>query len=113
MELLLKRGAKPNLQNPVGQTPLHCASSQNNVRTLELLLEYGADPNVQNNFRQTALHLAARRNDTGMLELLLLEHGVVDVNGKDRRGNTPLHWLFDNVLFYKDVIYENFLLLLR
>lgn len=50
VQLLLDRGATPNIQNDRGETPLHllCQVALRDPEMVKLLLERGANPNVQN-----------------------------------------------------------------
>lgn len=60
MDLLLQRGADPNLGGINGQTPLHAAvnSLLNTEEAIELLLDHGADPSLKDNDGLTALEFA-------------------------------------------------------
>ena len=44
VQLLLDRGAKPNLADHMGHTPLHWAASHGHKGVVQLLLERGAEP---------------------------------------------------------------------
>ena len=45
VQLLLGRGADPNLSNSYGFTPLHWAGRHGNINVMKLLLDKGANPN--------------------------------------------------------------------
>lgn len=45
VELLLCKGASPNIANLIGRTPLHFAASYRTYKMVELLLKFRADPN--------------------------------------------------------------------
>ena len=49
VELLLLKGANPNIQNNFGNTALHNAFKNDNVFIINLLLEYNADQKIKNN----------------------------------------------------------------
>ena len=48
VELLLLKGANPNIQNEFGNTALHIAFSNNNSFIINLLLENHADQKIKN-----------------------------------------------------------------
>ena len=48
VELLLLKGADPNLQNKFGNSALHVAYKNGNPYIINLLLEYGADKKIKN-----------------------------------------------------------------
>ena len=90
VELLLKHGANPNIENKNGDTPLFVASKSDDNKNdiVELLLKHGADPNVINNRFISPILLASNRGHTDIVELLL-KHGA-DVDVYDLHGFTPL-----------------------
>jgi len=47
VELLLQRGADPNLRTHEGVVPLDIAASQGRVQLIETLLDHGADPYLE------------------------------------------------------------------
>ena len=49
VELLLLKGADPNIKNKFGNTALHIAFKNDNVFIINLLLEYKADQKIKNN----------------------------------------------------------------
>jgi ankyrin repeat protein len=71
-----------------GNTPLHHASANDNVKIVRHLLNEGANVNVQNNDGNTPLHFAAEKGRLGVIRLLLERRA--DVNVQDKDGNTPL-----------------------
>lgn len=85
---------------PLGVTPLHRLANvyafelEMQLRVMEsvkALLACGANPSPRDVLGQTPLHHAAQSH-TPMPELLktLVQHGL-DVNARDRHGNTALH----------------------
>ena len=82
VQRLLKKGAKPNVLNRYGASPLAEAVRVAGVRLVGILLEAGADANVSNEDGQTPLMLAARTGSVAVAELLV-RHGA-DVNRRER-----------------------------
>ncbi|KAJ3215099.1 hypothetical protein HDU67_000803 [Dinochytrium kinnereticum] len=82
VDLLLGRGADPDLGNENLQTPLFYAATK------------GSKVNAKDQLRQTPLHRAAAKGNTAVLKLLLAAPKV-EVDAEDRSGNTPLHLAVD------------------
>ncbi len=80
-ELLIANGANVNAKDKDGNTPGHVALGKNNRSTLELLIAKGA------NF--TSIHLSAYQGDLDEVRSFI-DKGV-DVNAKNKSGETPLH----------------------
>ncbi|GIK04399.1 hypothetical protein Aspvir_008482 [Aspergillus viridinutans] len=85
VQLLLERGADPNLQMYDGLTPLALAVLRGNVSSVKLLLDAGADPDTEINWRKhgevetwTPLKFAAisSGNETGAIVRLLFEYSA-------------------------------------
>lgn len=89
IQLILEKGASPNMRDAEENTALHIAMQNDDTELEQLLLKKGAYPNAQDAKGNTALHIAAQNNDTELAKLLL-EKGA-DPNMRDAKGNTPLH----------------------
>lgn len=93
VEMLLSKGARPNVQSSAGDSPLALATMQGGATMVSMLLSHGADPKLKHSGGKTPLMLAAKR---GFLELvlMLLQHpeGRRTVEHRDRVGRTAL-WL--------------------
>jgi ankyrin repeat protein len=68
INLLLKRGARPNVRDAAGRTPLHWAVSayhsdltDQNREIVQSLLDHGADPNIRDTRGDTPLDWVKRR----------------------------------------------------
>ena len=84
VELLLKNGASPNVQNDQGDTPLHKAAYTNRCSTVSLLLNYNCDVSLKNSLGKKAilfcengdvreLLIGAARSQDKQKEILLLD----------------------------------------
>lgn len=75
VEMLLKGGANPNVENKNGATPLTVAVFHGRAATVTTLLEKGADVNRVNSFGKTPLMYAAMYC-YGDIAAILLKHGA-------------------------------------
>jgi ankyrin repeat protein len=102
MQLLLDKGADPNIATFAGTTPMMAAAgvnwvggqtyseSQKFLEAVELCLAHGADVNAVNSMGITALIGAVNRGSDDIIELLVKKGARLDV--KDQQGRTPLVW---------------------
>jgi len=113
----LNDGTEVNAKGGTGRTPLHWAAIEGHKEIAELLIAGGADVNAKTNDGKTPLDEAINPfyNKTEIANLLHKhggKHGTIhsaagggdieavkkflatgaDVNVKDKRGFTPLHW---------------------
>jgi len=83
-------------QMQTGQTMLHyvCAHAKNVREKFSLLLEKGADPNIECNLNMIPLQrfLELHKNGSTRDEVQILVDAGSNVNHRDHRGNTPLHY---------------------
>ena len=68
--LLLEAGAKPNVIQSGGYTPLMAAASQGNGPVVDMLLDYGADVSVKSDDERTAADFAKDAGFEALLEKL-------------------------------------------
>ncbi|XP_023319187.1 serine/threonine-protein phosphatase 6 regulatory ankyrin repeat subunit C-like [Trichogramma pretiosum] len=87
-----------NVQDRLGNTPLHLAAECGNARAIETLLIRGARPNLANRHGLTTLHVICKRDhdDETLLmkfvqEIIKNERGPVQIDARDNLGETPLH----------------------
>ena len=89
LDLLLKRGANPNVIDGVGESPLYLAHSAGNSEAIRLLTEHGAILTCK-----SPLHLAVIRGELDEVRKLIEGGSSVDsVDG----ANVPLLHLAINV----------------
>ncbi|RYP09181.1 hypothetical protein DL764_001452 [Monosporascus ibericus] len=96
-EMLLTRGADPNMPDRYGKTCLHLAveacgsDSSTSVRSLsivKLLLKHRANPNARDNTDKRPLYLACHLGNSKLINELL--NAGADVNGRGVLDETPL-----------------------
>lgn len=93
VQLLLKHGAKINLQGRNGRTALAWAALKGFEGVVRVLLENQADPNVESRAGTTALFDGINATVPGgniNVVMLLLKHGA-NVNSRNRDGEALLH----------------------
>ena len=83
--LLISRGAKVNIKDNGGKTPLHRAIC--NLEMVKLLISKGAKVNAKDKTDRTPLHSGTAYTE----RVKILVSTGANVNAKDRNGDTPLH----------------------
>ncbi|AVH68105.1 ankyrin repeat-containing protein (plasmid) [Nostoc sp. 'Peltigera membranacea cyanobiont' N6] len=117
IKLLIDRGAKVNAKNQEQMTPLHFAANSGKADITELLISRGGDINARSTQNWTPLHYGASNVEVAKKLILagadltiqnregavihssslepavlkLLLDGGVNVNLRNRQGQTPLH----------------------
>lgn len=90
VEFLLKKGAKPNFRNFLGDTSLHGAARFNkDPKVHQALLNYGANVNARDNAGNTPLHGATHLKNSFSVLITLLQNGA-DPDIRNTRGQTTL-----------------------
>ena len=94
VKLLLSFGFSVNATDRKGVTPLHNTTK---VTTFKLLLENGADSTIADNEGNTVLHTMSGyvdyvSNSSDEILEFLLDQRSADVNSRNARGMTPLHF---------------------
>jgi ankyrin repeat protein len=88
---LLRAGARPDVSNRYGVTPLALAAANGNAAILSLLIAAGADPNAPSAQHEPVLMTAARSGSVDAVRCLL-DHGA-NVNAREPwQGETALMW---------------------
>ncbi len=76
VEILLRKGANPNIPQNDGRIPLHSSTVKQNLQIVELLLTNGSNPNIQGKlYGQTPVHLAVKNSVKPTILLLLVKNG--------------------------------------
>ena len=98
LELLMERGADPDIYNKRTQAPMHLAVQRNYRQVVELLLKYHADLDLPDKNGNTPMHLAIKMHKQEQDEVqhnmisvakLLLHHGA-KLHVQNRQCSTPL-----------------------
>lgn len=90
LKLLLKKGANPNQQDNLGDTPLHIAAMGNDqfyLNASKYLIEYGADKSIKNNDGKTPIDMARIYNSPEIIEFLTNSKGAVSAANKFNVGD--------------------------
>ncbi len=103
VRLLIKRGARVNIPDNAGDTPLHAMAlnynyRENHEQIIDILLRAGADINRKNNRGRTPLHKAAIYNERTVVRDLLKYHAALNLQDDD--GNTALNLAVRNLQRY-------------
>ncbi|KAF2968399.1 hypothetical protein GQX73_g5137 [Xylaria multiplex] len=89
-KLLLERGAKIEVEDEDGQTPLWWAVQKGYKSVVRLLIESGADAKVKDKDGWSVLHLAVENVDGEVVQLLLKNGADVQVKSRSNE-RTALH----------------------
>jgi ankyrin repeat protein len=89
VRVLLHHGAKPDIADANGQTPLHGVALNGHLDAAPLLLAGGANANARDAAGRTPLHLAIQKRQRELITVLLAHRA--DPNAQDADGATPLH----------------------
>ncbi len=73
-----------------GQTALHLAAKESNVKFFQKLLERGANPNILDKWGLSPLHLAVEKNHNEIIDLIFA-HSKVMIDDVNEDGHTALH----------------------
>ena len=95
MKLLLNNGAKAEISDKLGRTPLFIAV-RHGLEVVQLLVQHGAKLNVQNINGKTPLHMAIASEQYDVIMFLLSQDA--DVGLTDVLRNTTLHYVTGELL---------------
>ena len=78
-----------NFQDEQGQSALHYAADEGNLKIVEILIKSNADLNLRSNIKRTPLHISCSHGYFDITKLLI-ENGAL-INIQDNERNTPIH----------------------
>jgi ankyrin repeat protein len=87
-EVLIDKGARVNVADPAGTTPLHWAARYGRVRAVNMLLDRGAAARIADDEGNTALHFAARQQNPEPVRRL--RAAGADPSARNKAGQTAL-----------------------
>uniref|UniRef100_A0A8W8JLN2 Uncharacterized protein n=1 Tax=Magallana gigas TaxID=29159 RepID=A0A8W8JLN2_MAGGI len=99
-EMLMKSGADVNAVRENGETAMHIAARNGQLKMLQALMEEGGDPTQQSKNGETPLHVAVRHCHLAVAKELLTYvsmtssriDAVMLVNQQNWEGETPVHY---------------------
>ena len=80
-----------NFQDENGNSALHYACDEGNLKIVEILLKTNCETNLKNNEKKTALHLSSKRGYFDISKKLI-ENGAL-LNIFDSENNSPIHYV--------------------
>ena len=83
-----------NYQDEKGNSALHYACDEGNLKIAEILLKANSDPNLKNYENETPLHFSANRGYFDISKLLIENDALLNVF--DNKKNSPLHFVCKN-----------------
>lgn len=91
-QILLNKGADPDLRNIYSHSPLFIASEKGNSNMIMALLNYGANVDLQDQVGRTSIMIAASKGQVEATKLLI-DHSE-NISIIDHGGNTALHYAY-------------------
>lgn len=91
VNLLLGKGANPNIAHPNGRTALHLSCSKGHEEVVQALLAHGANINADSERGDSPAIEAAQFNHQSVVEILRKRQA--DMEHRDKQGRTADDWL--------------------
>lgn len=90
LAVLITHGARIDVGDSMGHTPLHWAANKNHMECARYLIDAGASLSPRNFMGSTPLHMACAHHHLPMARLLIASGADLDI--LDEAGLTALHW---------------------
>jgi len=87
---LVQAGAKIDVEEQSGSTPLHWAAFDGHLPVVQALIAAGANINAQDLYHWTPLHWAAFNGHTNVAQALIT--AGADINAQNNEHRTPIHY---------------------
>ena len=102
VKLLLDKGANPNIQDKFGNSLLHYSIIEKNINAFtEIIKNKSINVNIWNIYGKIAIHIVLEKQPLNLHKYLLDLIPLSNLNIQDSDGNTPLHLLLKDKLWYK------------
>lgn len=82
-----------NNKNDAGETALHIAVKNKDIRLAEIIINSGADVNATTNFNATPLHYGASFASKDIINLLATKGA--NLNATDKNNKKPIDWAIE------------------
>jgi uncharacterized protein len=92
--ILIKAGARIDVRDNLGNTPLIYAADHDHLEMAKLLMDVGAQVDAENKNGMTPLMIAAKDGEVEMVRTLLARGA--NPNKSDYTGRDPLGWALDS-----------------
>ena len=116
IRMLIESNADKNARDIKGRTPLHRLLDEVAVDggfdVAKFLLGHGADPCTKDNDLSTPLHAASYTGNLKTVQLLLKHGADIHIHARNKKGQTPLHKILDELRDPHSDIYEDTIRLL-
>ena len=96
VKYLIQFGAKVNMMNAKGVTPLFLACKGNHLDVADVLLKYSANVNTETDQKETPLTASCKNSNQEIVNLLLSNSPAPDLNQKNHDEKTPLEVAINN-----------------
>ena len=94
-QILITKGANPNIKCSMGETPLYQAVDMGKLDHVKLLIKMGANPNIPQDDGFTPLHAAVTRENILIVKYLLKNGANPNIKSK-LFNHTPVHLSIKN-----------------